>query len=44
MRDPEKMILYDDCGPEDFRLEGEVKDFVKRARNWTIGTHRRKAD
>jgi nitroreductase len=44
MRDPKKMIHYDDCGPEDFRLEGEVKDFVKRARNWTIGTHRRKAD
>jgi nitroreductase len=44
MRDPKKMIHYDDCGPEDFRLEGEVKDFVKKARNWTIGTHRRKAD
>ena len=44
MRDPKKMIHYDDCGPEDFRLEGEVKDFVKRARNWTVGTHRRKAD
>ena len=44
MRDPKKMIHYNDCGPEDFRLEGEVKDFVKRARNWTIGTHRRKAD
>ena len=44
MRDPKKMVHYDDCGPEDFRLEGEVKDFVKRARNWTIGTHRRKAD
>jgi nitroreductase len=44
MRDRKKMIHYDDCGPEDFRLEEEVKDFVKRARNWTIGTHRRKAD
>jgi nitroreductase len=44
MRDPKMMIHYDDCGPEDFRLEDEVKDFVKKARNWTIGTHRRKAD
>ena len=44
MRDPKRMIHYDDCGPEDFRLEDEVKDFVKRARNWTIGTHRKKAD
>ena len=43
MRDPKKMTHYDDCGHEDFRLEDEVKDFIKRARNWTIGTHRRKA-
>ena len=42
MRDPEKMVHYDSCGPDDFRSEDEVKDFVKRARNWTIGTHRRK--
>lgn len=41
MRDPEKMVHYDDCGPEDFRSDEEVKDFIKRARNWTIGTHRR---
>jgi len=43
MRDPKKMVHYDDCGQEDFRTENEVKDFVKRARNWTIGTHSRKA-
>jgi nitroreductase len=42
MRDQAKMVHYDDCGPKDFRSEEEVKDFVKRARNWTIGTHRRK--
>jgi nitroreductase len=42
MRDQEKMIHYDDCGPKDFRSDDEVKDFVKRARNWTIGAHRRK--
>jgi nitroreductase len=44
MRDPKKMVHYDDCGQEDFRNENEVKDFVKRARNWTIGTHSRKAE
>jgi hypothetical protein len=44
MRETKKMIHYDDCGVEDFRSDDEVKDFVKRARNWTIGTHRRKAE
>jgi len=44
MRDPKKMVHYDDCGQEDFRTENEVKDFVKRARNWNIGTHSRKAE
>ena len=42
MRDQEKMVHYDDCGQKDFRSDDEVNDFVKRARNWTIGTHRRK--
>jgi nitroreductase len=41
MRDREKMIHYEDCGPKDFRSDKEVRDFVKRARNWTIGMHRR---
>jgi nitroreductase len=41
MRKQEKMVHYDDCGPEDFRSDEEVKDFVVRARNWTVGTHRR---
>jgi nitroreductase len=44
MRDPEKMVHYDDCGIDDFRSDEEVRDFVKRARSWTVGTHRRKAD
>jgi hypothetical protein len=42
MRDPEKMIHYDDSGEKDFRSDDEVKDFVKRARNWTVGTHSKK--
>ncbi len=41
MRDTEEMTHYDDCGIEDFRNAEEVKDFVKRARNWNIGSHRR---
>ena len=44
MRDPNKMIHYDACGPKDFRSDEEVKDFVKQARKWTVGSHRRKAD
>jgi hypothetical protein len=44
MRDPKRMVHYDDCGQTDFRNENEVKDFVKRARNWTIGTHSRKGE
>lgn len=42
MRDLNEMVHYDDSGQEDFRNEEEVKDFVKRARNWNIGSHRRK--
>jgi hypothetical protein len=38
------MVHYDDCGQKDFRDENEVRDFVKRTRNWTIGTHSRKAE
>lgn len=43
MRNPQKMIHDDDCGRNDFRSDQEVKDFVKKARNWSIATHRRKA-
>jgi nitroreductase len=43
MRNPGEMVHYDDCGRKDFRSDDEVKDFVKRARNWTMGTHTRKA-
>lgn len=44
MRDTKKMVHYDDCGKEDFRNDQEVRNFVKRARSWTIGTHYRKTD
>lgn len=42
MRETKEMIHYDDCGVEDFRDINGVRDFVKRARNWNIGAHRRK--
>ena len=44
MRDPEKMIHFDECLPDEFRSDEEVRDFIVRTRNWNIGTHRRKAD
>ena len=42
LRDPSKMVHYDNSGMEDYRTDEEVKDFIKRARNWTIGTHKRR--
>jgi nitroreductase len=44
MRDSEKMIHYDYCGVDKFRIDEEVNDFIKRARRWNIATHSRKKD
>ena len=44
MRSREEMIHYDDCGPDDFRTIEEIKEFIKRARNWNIGSHSRGPD
>ncbi|MCJ7594968.1 MAG: nitroreductase family protein [Desulfobacterales bacterium] len=44
MRGREKMVHHGLCMKEDFRSDEEVKAFVKKARNWTIGSHRRKSD
>ena len=41
MRNREEMIHYDDCGPDDFRSNEDAMEFVKRARNWNIGSHSR---
>jgi nitroreductase len=43
LRSKSKMVHYDDCGPESFRTDEEVKDFVRRARAWNIATEKRKA-
>ena len=44
MRHREEIIHYDDCGPDDFRTAEDTKEFVKRARNWNIGSHSRGPD
>jgi nitroreductase len=41
MRDIKSMIHHDYCGEQEFRTDEEVKDFVKRTRNWAIATIRR---
>jgi hypothetical protein len=44
MRDKEKMVHHDYCGPDDFRTEEEVKDFIRRTRAWVSANHRRGVD
>ena len=44
MRAKEKMIHYDYCGEGDFRGSEEVKDFIRRTRNWVKATLRRGPD
>ncbi len=44
MRAREEIIHYDDCGPGSFRSPEETMDYIKRARNWNIGSHRRGPD
>jgi hypothetical protein len=44
LRDTERMVHYDNCDKDDFRSDEKVRDFVKRARNWTIGALRRASD
>lgn len=42
MRERQEITHYDNCGPDDFRSDEEVRDFVKKARSWNIGVHHRK--
>jgi len=39
LRDKEKMVHYDYCGEESFRTDEEVKDFIRRNRNWALAVH-----
>lgn len=44
MRDKDKMVHLDYCGPEAFRTDEEVRDFIRKARTWTMASHARKPD
>lgn len=44
IREAEEVTHWEDCGPESFRSDEQVRAFVKKTRNWTIGTHSRKAE
>jgi nitroreductase len=43
LRDTATMVHWDGCTEQDLRSDAEVRDFVLKTRNWTIGTHSRKA-
>ncbi|MFC1945738.1 nitroreductase family protein [Chloroflexota bacterium] len=44
LRDREKMVHYDASGPEDFRTDAEVRDFISKSRAWNIATESRKPE
>ena len=44
VRKRDEMIHYNISDGDEFRTDEEVKSFVRKARSWTMGTHRRKAD
>ncbi len=44
LRETAKMVHYDRSRPEDFRTDEEVRDFIRKARTWTIASHNRQAD
>jgi nitroreductase len=44
LRDKAKMVHFDYCGPETFRTDAEVREYIHKARTWTIASHKRKAD
>jgi hypothetical protein len=44
LREKAQMVHYDDCGPNDFRTDEQVREFIVKARTWTIASHNRQAD
>ncbi len=44
LREKETVIHYDYCGEEAFRTDDAVRDFIRRARTWTMACHSRKPD
>jgi nitroreductase len=44
LREKTQMVHYDDCGHNDFRTDEQVRDFIVKARTWTIASHNRQSD
>lgn len=44
LRERAELVHYDHCGPEAFRSDDEVRDWVRKARAWTMASHARQAD
>ena len=44
LRERSEMVHYDYCGPDAFRSDEAVRDFVRKARAWTMASHARQAD
>jgi nitroreductase len=38
MRSKEKMIHFDYCGPDSFRTDEEVRNYIRKARTWTMAS------
>ena len=43
MREPENMTHWEQMEDDHVRNDEQVLDFIRKARSWTMGTHRRKA-
>ncbi len=41
LRDKDTMVHSDYCGPDEFRSDDEVKEFIKKNRNWAMATIRK---
>lgn len=44
LRDKDKMVHFDYCGPQAFRTDEEVREYIRKSRTWTIASHKRKPD
>jgi nitroreductase len=42
MRDKDRIVHFDYCGPEAFRTDEEVRENIRKSRTWTIASHKRK--
>jgi nitroreductase len=39
LRDKEELVHFDCCGEKAFRTDEQVKDFIKRTRNWALAAN-----